>query len=58
MTEKDTGDLHRQNDVNHKDIRARIQHLEVELNSVLQLMRSKSEEYSSKEVKHMISLSQ
>ncbi|XP_019164781.1 PREDICTED: uncharacterized protein LOC109160963 isoform X2 [Ipomoea nil] len=52
VTEKGTGDLHRQSGVNHKDIRARIQHLEVELNSALQLIRFKSEEYSSKEVKH------
>nr|GMD13431.1 protein ptst, chloroplastic [Ipomoea batatas] len=50
VTENGTGDLHRQSGANHKDIRARIQHLEVELNSALQLIRFKSEENSSKEV--------
>nr|GMD18251.1 protein ptst, chloroplastic [Ipomoea batatas] len=50
VTENGTGDLHRQSGANHKDIRARIQHLEAELNSALQLIRFKSEENSSKEV--------
>ncbi|XP_031125760.1 protein PTST homolog 2, chloroplastic-like isoform X1 [Ipomoea triloba] len=50
LAESATDDLHRQNGNNHNNIRTRLMHLEVELASALQLLRSKSEEYISREV--------
>lgn len=44
-----TNDSHRQNGNNHYNIRSRLQHLEVELASALQLLSSKSEEHASRE---------
>ncbi|XP_019167205.1 PREDICTED: uncharacterized protein LOC109162951 isoform X2 [Ipomoea nil] len=50
LAESVTDDLNRQNGNNHNNIRTRLMHLEVELASALQLLRSKSEEYISREV--------
>lgn len=56
LAESVTDDLHRQNGNNDNNIRTRLMHLEVELASALQLLRSKSEEYVSREVGHLILL--
>lgn len=53
LAENVTDDLHRQNGNNH-NIRTRLKRLEVELASALQLLRSKSEEYVSRQVGHLI----